>query len=151
MSRARRAGRKGSAKPAISAAYEGRQETIRELALPPIEVWENKYPDREYVVELIAGEFNSICPLTGLPDFGTVTIRYAPARWCAELKAFKLYLTAYRNVGIFQEHAANRILDDFVGAVAPRWAELVAEFNLRGGIKTIVRCEYRPRGERHQD
>jgi 7-cyano-7-deazaguanine reductase len=127
-----------------SPAYDGRQDGIRDLALPPIEVWENKYADRAYEVELVVGEFNSICPLTGLPDFGTVTIRYAPARWCAELKAFKLYVTAYRTVGIFQEHAANRILDDFVEAVRPRWADLEAVFNVRGGIKTVVRCSWRP-------
>ena len=131
-------------KPKISEEYEGRQEEIRDLKLPPIEVWENKYRDRSYEVELVIPEFNSICPLTGLPDFGTVTIRYEPDRWCAELKSFKLYITAYRNVGIFQEHAANKILEDFVAAVNPRRADLEAVFNVRGGIKTVVRCSWRP-------
>ena len=128
----------------ISAAYDGRQEHIRDLALPPIEVWENKYADRAYEIELVVNEFNSICPLTGLPDFGTIAIRYGPDRWCAELKSFKLYVTAYRTIGIFQEHAANKILEDFVAAANPRWAELEAVFNVRGGIKTVVRCSYRP-------
>ena len=128
---------------AVSEGYEGRQEEIRNLALPPIEVWQNKYPDADYEVELIVPEFNSICPLTGLPDFGTVTIRYGPDAWCAELKSFKLYITAYRTVGIFQEHAANKILEDFVSAVAPRWVDLEASFNPRGGIKTVVRRSYR--------
>lgn len=127
--------------PAISGDYDGRQEQIRELILPTIEVWQNKYPDKEYEVELVIEEFNSICPLTGLPDFGMITIRYGPEQWCAELKSFKLYITAYRSVGIFQEHAANKILEDFVAAVHPRWAALEATFNVRGGITTVVRCE----------
>ena len=130
--------------PRISAEYDGRQEGIRSLALPPIEVWENKYPENDYEVELSCPEFNAICPLTGLPDFGTIRIVYCPDRWCAELKSFKLYVTAYRTVGIFQEHAANKILEDFVRAVRPRWATLVADFNVRGGIGTVVRCSWRP-------
>ena len=130
-------------KPTVSDSYEGRQEDIRQLELPPIEVWENKYPDKEYEVELVVGEFNSLCPLTGLPDFGTIVLKYAPATWCAELKSFKLYITAYRTIGIFQEHAANRILEDFVAAVSPRWAEIEARFNVRGGITTVVRCSWR--------
>ncbi len=128
--------------PQVSPDYNGRQEQIRELVLPAIEVWQNKYPEKEYEVELVVAEFNSICPFTGLPDFGTVTIRYGPGQWCAELKSFKLYVTAYRNLGIFQEHAANKILEDFVAAVKPRWAALEATFNVRGGIGTVVRCAY---------
>ena len=129
--------------PPLSHDYEGKQESIRDLSLPPIEVWENKYPDKEYEVELVVPEFNSICPFTGLPDFGTITLKYGPGTWCGELKAFKLYITAYRTIGIFQEHAANKILEDFVAAVKPRWAELEATFNARGGITTIVRCAWR--------
>lgn len=132
-------------KPRISAEYEGRQDGIRELALPPIEVWENKYAEKRCEVELIATEFNSICPLTGLPDFGTIKISYCPDKWCAELKSFKFYINSYRTLGIFQEHAANKILEDFVAAVRPRWAELEASFNVRGGIKTVVRCSFRTR------
>ena len=128
--------------PTISSEYDGRQDHIRGLALPAIEVFENKYPDRDYEVELVLPEFNSICPLTGLPDFGRITIRYAPGKWCAEMKSLKLYITAYRTVGIFQEHAANKILEDFVAAVAPRRAALEARFNPRGGIETVVRCAW---------
>ncbi len=134
----------GGEAPSVSPRYEGLQEEIRSLKLPAIEVWENKYPEREYVVEIVTPEFNSVCPLTGLPDFGTVTIRYSPHKWCAELKSLKLYMTAYRTVGIFQEHAANKILEDFVAAVKPRWAEVEAVFNPRGGMKTCVRCSWRP-------
>jgi len=128
--------------PKIARDYEGRQEGVRQLELPPIEVWENKYADRDYEIELVMPEFNAICPKTGLPDFGTIRLRYCPDRWCAELKSFKLYITAYRNIGIFQEHAANKILEDFVRWVKPRWAELEAVFNVRGGIETRIRCAW---------
>ncbi len=128
--------------PHISSAYDGRQDHIRALALPAIEVFENKYPDKRYEVELDMPEFNSICPLTGLPDFAHIVIRYEPDKWCAEMKSLKLYFTAYRSVGIFQEHAANKILEDFVKAVAPHRAALEARFNSRGGIGTVVRCTW---------
>ena len=129
--------------PNISAQYDGRQEGIRSLAFPPIEVWENKYPENDYEVELSCPEFNAICPLTALPDFGTIRIVYCPDKWCAELKSFKLYLVAYRNLGIFHEHAVNRILDDFVKAARPRWAKVEMVFNPRGGITTTVNAEYK--------
>ena len=128
--------------PNISSDYNGRQEEIRTLTLPPLEVWENKYPEKKYEIELVSSEFNSICPLTGLPDFGTITIVYVPGKWCAELKSFKLYMTAYREIGIFQEHAANRILEDFVAAVMPKRIRLEAAFTARGGITTRVRCSW---------
>lgn len=129
----------------ISSGYDGRQDGIRALELPAIEVFENKYADKDYEVELVLPEFNSVCPLTGLHDFGRVVIRYAPGKWCAEMKSLKLYITAYRTLGIFQEHAANKILEDFVAAVAPRRAALEARFNPRGGIETVVRCAWEPK------
>ena len=110
-----------------------------------LEVFPYEYPGREAEVEIVTDEWNCVCPFSGLPDFGTLTIRYVPTEVCIELKSLKYYLTSYRTVGIYQEHAANRILDDFVAAVKPRWAALVAEFNVRGGITTVVRCSYRPR------
>ncbi|MBN1422074.1 MAG: NADPH-dependent 7-cyano-7-deazaguanine reductase QueF [Planctomycetes bacterium] len=128
--------------------YAGLQERVRDIDLPPIETVENKYADRDYTVRLEAPEFNSVCPKTGLPDFATIRIEYVPDRRLAEMKSFKLYITAYRDVGIFQEHAANRILDDFVRAVAPREASLEAFFHPRGGIHTSIRCAYRRRGRR---
>lgn len=132
--------------PSLSKDYDGRQDDIRNLSLPAIEVWENKYTDRDYEVTLVMPEFNAICPLTGLPDFGTIEIRYIPGQWCAEMKSLKLYITAYRTVGIFQEHAANKILDDFVAAVRPRKVFLKATFNARGGMGTIVNCEWPVQG-----
>ncbi len=129
-------------KPNVSSEYSGKQDAIRTLKLPPLEVWENQYQDKRYEIELCSPEFNSICPLTGLPDFGTITITYEPRKWCVELKSFKFYMTAYRTIGIFQEHAANRILSDFVEAVQPAWIRLEAFFTARGGITTKVRCSW---------
>ncbi len=125
------------------ATYEGLQEEIRKQKLPAIEVWENRYPDKDYTINLEIPEFTCICPKTGLPDFATIHIQYVPGRLCVELKSFKLYLLAYRQWGIFHEHAVNKILEDFVRATRPRWVKIVGEFNPRGGIKTIVAAEYK--------
>ncbi|MBL7157130.1 MAG: NADPH-dependent 7-cyano-7-deazaguanine reductase QueF [Candidatus Omnitrophica bacterium] len=124
-------------------SYQGLQQNIRKLQLPKIEVWENKYKDKDYTVHLQTGEFTCICPKTDLPDFANLYIDYKPDKMCVELKSFKMYITAFRNVGIFHEHVTNRILDDFVAASKPRWAKIRAEFNLRGGIKTTVEREYK--------
>lgn len=83
-------------------------------------------------------EFTSLCPMTGLPDYGCITIRYRPRRHIVELKSLKYYLLQYRNVGIFYEHVVNRILNDLAGAVAPAWMEITGEFTARGGITTTV-------------
>ena len=123
--------------------YEGLQENVRELATPDIEVWENKYKDKDYIVEIETDEFTCICPKTGLPDFANIRIEYIPDKVCVELKSFKEYIVAFRSVGIFHEHVANRILDDFVKACHPRWALINTEFNIRGGIKTSVEREYK--------
>ncbi len=124
-------------------SYEGLQGRIRRLATPAIEVWENQYQDKEYSVTLDIPEFTCICPKTGLPDFACVTLEYAPARYCVELKSFKLYTIFFRSIGVFHEHVTNRILDDFVKACKPRWARINAEFNPRGGITTTVSRSYR--------
>lgn len=124
-------------------SYAGLQENIRKLKTPNIEVWENKYPEKEYVINLEMSEFTCICPKTGLPDFATLRIEYSPARWCVELKSFKEYLIFYRNVGIFHEHVVNKILEDFVRTARPRWVNITGEFNIRGGIKTTVRAQYK--------
>jgi 7-cyano-7-deazaguanine reductase len=123
--------------------YEGLQEKVRDLKTPSIEVWKNQYGDRDYVVTIDIPEFTCLCPKTGLPDFASISIRYIPDRWCVELKSLKYYVLFYRDVGIFNEHVANKILDDLVGACMPRWAEIVGEFNPRGGIKTTVRADYK--------
>lgn len=137
--------RKSEIRNSKSETYEGLQERIRGLKTPKIEVWENKYPDKDYKVNLETSEFTCICPKTGLPDFANIIIRYIPHKLCVELKSFKLYLLFYRNVGIFHEHAVNKILDDFVKACSPRWARIEMIFNSRGGITTTVEAEYNSR------
>lgn len=126
--------------------YEDLQRKIRQLKTPEIEVWSNKYPDRHYTVNLEIPEFTCICPKTGLPDFAVIFISYGPDKVCIELKSFKLYFVSYRDVGIFHEHLVNKVLDDFVKACQPRWANIKVVMNPRGGIATTVEAEYKKRG-----
>jgi 7-cyano-7-deazaguanine reductase len=103
-----------------------------------LETFPNPRPERDYEIVIRCPEFTSVCPKTGHPDFGTVTIRYVPDRECIELKSLKLYLFDYRNRGIFYEAAVNRILDDLAGACRPRRMEVEGAFTARGGITTSV-------------
>lgn len=108
--------------------------------LPQIECFENQFKDYEITISI--PEFTSICPRSGLPDFGTITIRYVPKKWCVELKSLKMYILAYRNLGIFYENAVNRILRDFVKAAQPVRAVVTGEFNVRGGMKSTIEASY---------
>ena len=117
-----------------------------------LEAFPNPHPERAYEIRMECPEFTSLCPVGGIetdaaelellrggaPDFGTIVITYVPAATCVELKSLKLYLWSFRNDGIFYERAVNRILDDLVACVSPRWMEVVGDFNVRGGIKSIV-------------
>lgn len=103
-----------------------------------LETFENQYPGRDYVIEIVCPEFTSVCPKTGQPDFGTLTFTYTPDHRCVELKSLKMYLQSFRNQGIFYENATNRILDDLVAVLQPRRMKLVAAFTPRGGITTSV-------------
>lgn len=107
-----------------------------------LETFENQFPDRDYRIEIVAPEFTSVCPRTGQPDFGTLTITYIPDKTCVELKSLKFYLQSFRNQGIFYEHVTNTILDDLVAVVKPRWMKLAAAFNARGGMTETVTSEY---------
>ena len=102
----------------------------------------NPHPDRDYEVTMAIPEFTCLCPVTGQPDFATIRIRYVPDQQLVELKSLKLYMWSYRDEGAFHEDVTNRILDDLVRAVRPRWVEVTADFNVRGGIKTEVRATY---------
>lgn len=126
----------------MKSSYEGLQKSIRNLKTPKIDVWKNRYPDKEYIITLDIPEFTCICPKTGLPDFANIKIEYSPDKYCVELKSFKLYTIFYRNIGIFHEHVVNKILEDFVSSCQPRWAKITGEFNPRGGITTTVTAEY---------
>ena len=113
-------------------------ENFREI----LETFDNSHPDRDYVIETVCPEFTSICPKTGQPDFGVLTISYVPDRSCVELKSLKLYLQKYRNVGAFYEDVTNRILDDLVAVTQPRSMKIVAAFTPRGGISTTITAEF---------
>jgi 7-cyano-7-deazaguanine reductase len=128
-----------------ASSYENRQKDIRNLKMPAIEVWENQYSDRDYVVDLNIPEFTCICPKTALPDFALIKVSYKPAKVCLELKSLKLHLVEYRHVGIFHEHLVNKLLDDLVKACNPRWMRVEVMMNPRGGIGTTVTAEYSPR------
>ena len=108
--------------------------------LPEIETWPNQYPGYEIVIDI--PEFTSVCPRTSLPDFGVITIHYMPDKSCLELKSLKEYMTAYRNLGIFQENVVNRVLEDVVRWAKPVWAVVKGEFRPRGGIGTVVEARY---------
>ncbi len=123
--------------------YRNRQYMIRDLIIKPeLETIENIYPDRNYIVELKSEELTTLCPKTGLPDFAKLTISYVPDMLLVEEKSLKLYLNGYRNIGIFQENATNKILDDFVSAVKPRSIRVIADWNNRGGIAVHVEVSW---------
>ena len=120
-----------------------------------LETFPNPYADRDYEIHMDCPEFTSLCPLGGIetdaselklleggaPDFATIRITYVPGDVCVELKSLKLYLWSFRNDGIFYERAVNRILDDLAGAVRPKWMRVMGDFNVRGGIKSVVTVE----------
>jgi len=108
-----------------------------------LETFENSFSHRDYLIEIICPEFTSVCPKTGQPDFGTLTFQYVPDKLCVELKSLKLYLQQFRNQGIFYEDITNRILDDLVNTLRPRWIKLTASFMPRGGISTNVVVEWK--------
>ena len=105
----------------------------------------------DYEIEIVASEFTSVCPKTGLPDFGKLVLRYVPDQRCLELKSYKMYLLAYRDLGIFQENVVNRVLQDVVKAARPKMATVIGDFSPRGGLGTIVTATWNrrsPRGKR---
>jgi len=108
--------------------------------LPKLETWPNQFPG--YVISTRFPEYTSVCPKTGLPDYGAITIEYCPRKLCLELKALKIYLLAFRNLGIFYENAVNRILRDIVAATRPVWCRVRGEFTPRGGLTTTVEARW---------
>jgi 7-cyano-7-deazaguanine reductase len=112
--------------------------------LPDIETWPNQYPD--YEIEIQIPEFTSVCPKTGLPDFGRITIRYVPDQTCLELKSLKMYELSYRGLGIFYENAVNKILRDIIRACEPKRITVIGEFTPRGGIQSRVVASWSKQG-----
>lgn len=109
----------------------------------PLETFQNPRPERDYEIAIHCPEFTSVCPKTGLPDFGEIHITYVPDAACVELKSLKFYLIDFRNRGIFYETVTNQILDDLVAVLAPRAMTVVGDFSARGGITTTVTATYR--------
>lgn len=140
--------KKRPAKEETSWGYtSGQARSGTGLKLPAIDTWPNQY--RGYEIRIDIPEYTSICPKTGLPDFGTVTIEYLPDRRCIEFKSLKYYITAFRNVGIFNENAVNRILDDVAAATRPVWARVTGVFTARGGMRSTITAAYpRRRGRK---
>lgn len=127
---------------------EKKKSAKKDPAAASLETVPNQNPERDYEVEITCPEFTTLCPKTGQPDFATIHIRYVPDRLIVELKSLKLYLHGYRDRGVFHETVTNRILDDFVAACRPRRCEVTGDFNVRGGIKTVVRASFEKDGPR---
>jgi 7-cyano-7-deazaguanine reductase len=123
-------------------SYRGLQKNIRGSKTPKIEAVKNQYADRDYDIHLEFPEFTCVCPKTGLPDFADIKIDYVPDNLLIELKSLKFYLISFRNTGIFHENVVNKIRDDLAAACRPRKMTVTGEFNVRGGIKTIVTACY---------
>jgi 7-cyano-7-deazaguanine reductase len=118
------------------------------MDVPQIETFPNPRPERDYEIDIRFPEFTSLCPKTGLPDFGEIHVTYVPAEKCIELKALKYYFISFRDRGVFYEHVTNQILDDLVAVCQPRRMTVVGDFSVRGGLKTVVTVSYeadRPR------
>ena len=113
-----------------------------------LEAFPNPRPQRDYQIQFVFPEFTSVCPVTGQPDFATITVRYVPGERCVEMKSLKLYFFSYRNKGIFYEAVTNTILDDLVAACAPRRMTVVGDFTVRGGLKTVVTASFTDPGTR---
>ena len=118
-------------------------DSDRMIEKPALELFENPRPGRDYTITIRCPEFTSVCPKTGQPDFGTITIEYIPEKSCIELKSLKFYMQSYRNKGVFYERLTNEILDDLVASSQPRWMRIMSQFTPRGGITTDVTVEYR--------
>lgn len=128
-------------KPVTRLGYSERHATSGvDARLPGIETWPNQYKSYEITIEI--PEYTAICPKTGLPDFGTIRLRYMPDKTCLELKSLKMYIHAYRNLGIFYENAVNRILQDIVASCRPVWAIVTGEFTARGGLSSTIEAKY---------
>jgi len=115
------------------------QQEIEESKLTAVD---NKYPDREYEVNISLPEFTCLCPMTGYPDFALIKVNYIPDKKIIELKSLKLYINKFRDAELFHEEAVNKILDDLVTLCHPRWIEVIGDFNPRGNVKTIVKAEH---------
>lgn len=107
-----------------------------------LQTFSYEYPHKDVVIHIETDEFTAVCPYSGLPDFGTIRVEYIPEKVCIELRSYKYYLFSYRNVGIYQEHAVNRILKDLVRISKPKWMQVTADYKVRGGVHTVTSVEW---------
>ena len=138
------------ARAAQTAAKAGPRDPRVRAAAAALVTFPNAYTGRDYVVTIECPEFTAVCPMTDQPDFGRIDIEYVPDERLIELKSLKLYLGAYRDVGVFHETVTNAILDDLVAALRPRRLVVLGDYNVRGGIKTVVRAEYVAKKEKRK-
>ncbi|HEV8539182.1 MAG TPA: preQ(1) synthase [Bacteroidota bacterium] len=117
-------------------------EGVERIEANVLETFPYEYPGREVIVNIDTNEFSAVCPYSGLPDFATIRVNYVPATLILELRSFKYYLHSYRNVGIYQEHVVNRVLDDLVRCCKPKWMQVLADYNIRGGVHTVASVEW---------
>jgi len=127
-------------KPSAGAYTDAHAQSGITTPLPELETWPNQYAGYEITIKI--PEYTAICPKTELPDFGIITIHYMPHKTCVELKSLKVYIHAYRNIGIFYENAVNRILQDLVKACKPKWATVTGIFTARGGLSSTILAKY---------
>jgi 7-cyano-7-deazaguanine reductase len=131
----------------IPQAADGRYdvEDLTSIDVDVLETFPYEYPGKDIVIHIDTEEFTAVCPWSGLPDFATIRVDYVPQRDVIELRSLKYYLLSYRNVGIYQEHAVNRVLDDLVRCARPQWMKVTADYRIRGGIHTVASREYSAR------
>ena len=118
-------------------------QDVSSIDVKVLDTFPYEYAGKDIVINIETDEFTAVCPWSGLPDFATITINYVPAKVCIELRSFKYYLLSYRSVGIYQEHAVNRILEDLVRCADPKWMKVTADYRVRGGVHTVASREYR--------
>jgi 7-cyano-7-deazaguanine reductase len=117
-------------------------ENLGAIDVDVLDTFPYEYAGRDVVINIDMDEFTAVCPFSGLPDFAKVTVNYIPHKLCLELRSYKYYLLSYRNVGIYQEHAVNRILEDLVKCCKPKWMQVVADYKVRGGVHTVASVEW---------
>ncbi len=117
-------------------------EDVKSIDVDILETFPYEYPGRDVVINIDTNEFTAVCPFSGLPDFAVIKVNYIPRKQIIELRSFKYYLQSYRNVGIYQEHAVNRILEDLVKCCNPKWMQVVADYNIRGGVHTVTSIQW---------
>ena len=122
-------------------------ESLDTIDVSVLDTFPYKYPGRNVVINIDTDEFTTVCPFSGLPDFAKITVNYIPNKLCLELRSYKYYLLSYRSVGIYQEHAVNRILEDLVKRCKPKWMQVVADYKVRGGVHTVASVEWGKRAK----